>query len=256
MERFYLGTHKPVWLERTDVPLFISRRRLEDYANLPRAKGPWAIDSGGFTELSKYGRWVTPMRRYIEQVYRWQDEVGNLDWAACQDWMCEEEILIKTGKSILLHQLATLYNYLELMHRAPDLPWVPVLQGFHLSDYLRHRDMYEFHGVDLTKIPVLGIGSVCRRQGTLGATMLMMGLHDELPGIRLHGFGFKIDGLAAIAGLNPDVLYSSDSMAWSLNARNNPPLPQCPHKHCGNCMIWAMKWRQRLLDKVAAAEVV
>lgn len=49
--QFWLGTHKTGWLERTDVPLFISRRRLVERVTLPRARGPWALDSGGFTEL-------------------------------------------------------------------------------------------------------------------------------------------------------------------------------------------------------------
>jgi hypothetical protein len=66
MERFWLGTHMPHWLREVDVPLFISRNRLTRYKTLPRAIGPWALDSGGFTELQRYGRWtVSPARSAI-----------------------------------------------------------------------------------------------------------------------------------------------------------------------------------------------
>jgi hypothetical protein len=39
--------------------------------------------------------------------------------------------------------------------------------------------------------------------------------------LRLHGFGFKIDALAATASR----LISADSLSWSLDARYNDPLP-------------------------------
>ncbi len=60
---FLLGTHQPGWLGRPEiaagrVPLFVSDRRLRVYRQLPRAAAPWAADSGGFTELQKYGRWT------------------------------------------------------------------------------------------------------------------------------------------------------------------------------------------------------
>ncbi len=64
--RFYLGTHHASWLGRTDVPLFVSRRRLAGIRRLPRALGPWALDSGGFTELSMFGRWRTTAAQYVD----------------------------------------------------------------------------------------------------------------------------------------------------------------------------------------------
>lgn len=50
---FFLGTHKPHWLRMPDSPpLFVSRHRLADYKTPPVATTAWALDSGGFTELS------------------------------------------------------------------------------------------------------------------------------------------------------------------------------------------------------------
>ena len=69
---FYTGTHQPQWLGVWRVPLFVSRRRLVKYVNLPRAVAPWALDSGGFTEIAKYGRWETSPRDYVREVRRFQ----------------------------------------------------------------------------------------------------------------------------------------------------------------------------------------
>ena len=84
---FYLGTHEPSWLARPEfaaVPLFVSARRLRRLKRLPRA-GPagWALDSGGFSEISLYGRWQTSPEQYAREVRRWHDEVGGLAFAAC-----------------------------------------------------------------------------------------------------------------------------------------------------------------------------
>lgn len=88
----YLGTHEPAWLPRTTVPLFISRRRLERRKSMPRSVGTWALDSGGFTELSLHGRWELPPPEYIQKVRRYRDEIGGMQWAAIQDWMCDHPV--------------------------------------------------------------------------------------------------------------------------------------------------------------------
>lgn len=44
---------------------------------------------------------------------------------------------------------------------APDLPFIPVIQGWELSDYLDCVARYERAGIDLTVLPVVGLGSVC-----------------------------------------------------------------------------------------------
>jgi hypothetical protein len=94
---FWLGTHRPNWLERTGVPLFISRRTLCQYRTPPRASGSWALDSGGFSELSLYGRWTVSAKWYAEEVTRWSAEVGQLRWASVMDWMCEEYVCASTA---------------------------------------------------------------------------------------------------------------------------------------------------------------
>ena len=97
--RFFLGTHRPNWLAHTTAPLFVSDHTLRAYKTLPIAKAAWALDSGGFTELSQHGTWATgpTPRVYADRVRRYRDEIGGLAWAAPQDWMCEPFITERTG---------------------------------------------------------------------------------------------------------------------------------------------------------------
>jgi hypothetical protein len=249
--RFYLGTHMPSWLAAFDVPLFVSARRLRGRVNLPYAVGPWALDSGGFTELSMHGTWdngPTPAE-YAAEVRRYSRRIGRLDWAAPQDWMCEPVILAKTGLTIAEHQARTVDNYLQLRDLAPDLPWIPVVQGWRVDDYLRCVERYQRAGVDLAALPLVGVGSVCRRQATSEAAAIFGALHDA--GVRgLHGFGVKTLGLARCGVL----LASCDSLAWSLDARRKPPLDGCiGHRNCANCPRYALQWRTRLLATTGGA---
>ena len=50
--------------------------------------------------------------------------------------MCEPAIVARTGLTVLEHQERTVASYLELRALAPHLPVIPVVQGWHLADYL------------------------------------------------------------------------------------------------------------------------
>jgi hypothetical protein len=339
--RFYLGTHRPDWLAKVGVPLFVSRRQLARYKRLPRAIAPWALDSGGFTELAEHGRWTLTPAEYVAEVRRYAREVGGLAWAAIQDWMCEPQVIhglvverpaklcpacakakrrlsgkaptmrvtalaaderpawaclacdhtelgarprIRvrpwrewaartgaalaaavaradalgidavvafhgTGLSVDEHQRRTLENWQELRTLAPEIPWAPVIQGWELIDYMRHAEAYEAAGTRLATLPIVGVGSVCRRQHSAQAESIFRVLWRR--GIAIHGFGLKQKGLARSA----QYLASADSLAWSYNGRRNAPLEGCPHsrsdrppKNCANCAPFALEWRARLIE--------
>jgi hypothetical protein len=248
--RFYLGTHHVGWLQRTSVPLFVSHRWLVKRRRLPRALDAWALDSGGFTELALHGRWETTPAVYAASVRRYRDEIGGLAWAAPQDWMCEPFMLARTGLTVRQHQERTVANLLELRALAPDLPFVPVLQGWSLAEYF-HRgvELYERAGVDLRSEPVIGLGSVCRRQST-GEIHAIVEAPAGL-GLRLHGFGVKTSGLERYA----EHLASADSLAWSYNARRSAPLPGCEHRSCANCLRYALRWRGQVLDRLERVQL-
>ncbi|MGW1224843.1 deazapurine DNA modification protein DpdA family protein [Streptomyces sp. NPDC002530] len=267
--RFYLGTHMVNWLEDSPYPLFISRNRLRNRRSYPRARSPWALDSGGFTELQRHGTWTTTAREYATEVRRYAEEIGQMQWAAPQDWMCEPWVITGTPRlpstsprwfhgtraarglpghdtdedldaAIAIHQQRTVANYLALRDIAPDLPFIPVLQGWHLRHYLTSAPMYSDAGIDLTSQPVVGLGSVCRRQASGQIASIVRTLAAQ--GLSLHGFGVKTTGLASYA----DGLVSADSMAWSMGARRRPPLPGHRHKSCSNCREWAHRWYSRV----------
>ncbi len=240
--RFYLGTDRANWLGLTDVPLFISHRTLAPRRSFPRALGPWCLDSGGFTELNARGTWKTTPMAYAVAVARYSAEIGNLAWASPMDWMCEPAVLARTGLAVAEHQRRTVRNYLDLRSLDPALPFVPVLQGWDVEDYLRCVDLYAAAGVDLTAEPVVGLGTVCRRQNTRPFVPIVTGLADM--GIRLHAFGVKVTGLARVAY----ALESADSMAWSFAARMGERGPDCTHRpKCNHCLAFALHWRKGVL---------
>jgi hypothetical protein len=258
---FFLGTHQPGWLARAGVRLFVSDVRLRVYKALPHAIADWAVDSGGFSELQHRGAWTVTPAEYVTRLRRYRDEIGRMLWCAPQDWMCEPIIInggtvngqrfVGTGLSVAEHQRRTVLNFAQLREIAPDLPIIPVLQGWDRDDYLRCADLYwSLTRVDVTAAPLVGLGSVCRRQGTAAAGQILAAL--RVRGVqRIHGFGFKILGLLAHAHL----LASADSMAWSDTARKLRRPSQVPgctgtHKNCANCMPYALRWRR---DVLAAA---
>lgn len=249
--RFYLTTHKKHWLRETAVPLFLKSEHLAGAVKPLRAIGRYAVDSGGFTELQRHGRWTRTPRQYVEDLRRIWEHVGPYDWAAGQDWMCEDLIIhggtagpltfVGTHLSIAEHHRRTVRNFLELRSLAPELRIIPTLQGQTIEDYHTCADLYESYGVNLRAEPTVGLGSVCRLQSTAKGAEIVTAMAAR--GYRLHGFGFKTLGLAKVGHL----LTSADSMAWSYHARNRPPMPSHTHKNCANCLPYALKWRERVL---------
>jgi hypothetical protein len=253
--RLYVGAPEPAWLSRAGFPLFVSRNRLIRQKKVKPAIASWAMDSGGFSELQQHGQWTIGPRQFVDEVRRWRNMIGNLDWVACQDWMCEPMVINGgtfkgvtfkgTGLSVAEHQRRTILSYLGLRDMAPEIWWAPVLQGWEPDDYWRHVEMYANYGVDLRECGVVGVGSVCRRQGTGVMEPTIAELHRY--GLRMHGFGFKKTGLLQIWRY----FASSDSMAWSEHVRkNNKKLGSCTHADCRNCICGAQAWREELYQEL------
>lgn len=250
---FYLGTHRPRWLEQIsnqagNVPLFISFNTLAEYKSrgdaFPKGLTSWALDSGAFTVLDRHGDWTVSPDMYGGAVYRFMEDIGTPpDFCAPQDMPCEPETLAKTGFTVADHQEFTTDSVLYLREEFPHAPWIPVVQGYRLEEYLAHVEMYAQAGIDLTAEPLVGLGSVCRRQSTAEIGVIAGTLHAM--GIKLHGFGVKREGLARYG----HCLTSSDSLAWSRAARyDRIKLAGCEHRGpCQNCMRYALQWREQTL---------
>ncbi len=127
-------------------------------------------------------------------------------------------MIAKTGLSIPEHQRLTIERYDALL--ACDLGGIylmPVLQGYRPEDYADHvRD----YGDRLAHGAWVGVGSVCKRNGNVGAIRAVISSILDVRGdLRLHGFGLKKTSLQD--GWIRDSLFSADSMAWSFSARMN-----------------------------------
>lgn len=245
--KFYLGAPMPsfLWFDKIHVPLFVSVRRLRRYKKLRKATTEWSLDSGGFTELSTYGKWTVDHIQYIDEIQKIESEIGNLNFISQQDWMCEPFIVAKTGLSVNEHQIRTVDNYIKLKTALPNSKIIPVIQGFHLDEYLECISMYKSNGIDLSKEDIVGLGSVCRRQSEQSILDVVKAIFSY--GIKIHGFGVKLKGLT----LYKDYLTSSDSMAWCMNAGKNKinlGLPGCEkHKYCNNCINFAKMYYNKVL---------
>lgn len=206
---FYPGLHQPsdaVHFERA----CISIHRLETRRK-PVQCGEVFVDSGAFTKLAKHGCYPEPVEVYAAQLHRLHTQgVVRIAVASCQDYMCEPFMLAKTGLTVLEHQRLTIERYdaliaelTRLFDGPPPFEVMPVLQGFAISDYLRHIEMY---GDRLSPGMWVGVGSVCKRQGNVAVIEdLLLAIKEVRPDLRLHGFWREADGAAKPSHPSPAV---------------------------------------------------
>ena len=155
-------------------------------------------------------------------------------------------MLEKTGLTVEKHINRTVDNFLKLRKLGTPVHVIPVLQGWELDDYKDCFERFEAKGVDLRAEPLVGLGSVCRRQGAEEIGRIVKCFHAK--GLKLHGFGVKMNGL----NLYRDYLESADSLAWSFGARYRKEYcSKCEgistKPSCNNCLNYALEWRERLL---------
>lgn len=236
---FFPGLHVPAHASRFPrcmVSVARLRARKSDFA--PR---DWIMDSGAFSEISAHGRYTSTPAEYAEQVRRWS-RCGNLLAAVAQDYMCEPHVQSKAwgphrarpragynssteavGYNIALsaHRYVLL---LEAFEFRPPVHIMPVLQGWVPQDYVHALTQYGPHV--LTHGAWVGVGSVCRRNGKVSEVeAILLAIYRARPDLRLHGFGLKIAALRS--GTVSRLLHSSDSMAWSHQARHEGRNQNC-----------------------------
>jgi len=218
---FYVGLHQP-----SDAQHFlrccISIHRIWKRKK-PVLCGSVMVDSGAFTKLAKYGCYPEAPEVYAAQLHRLHTQgVVNIEIAWSQDYMCEPFMLAKTGLTIAEHQRLTIERFDAIKAELDRLfggscpfPLGPILQGFSVEDYLSHIDQY---GDRLTHGMWVGVGSVCKRQGSPQAIdIILSAIKAKRPDLRLHGFGVKITSLSY--WYVRQNLFSADSMSWSYGAR-------------------------------------
>lgn len=172
------------------------------------------LDSGAFTELNLHGGYQSTPAEHAATIRR-LSVVMPITIAVAQDFMCEDFMLAKTGGTIADHQRWTIERYDELMACDPCAPVMPVIQGYAPATYAEHVAAY---GDRLSPGQWVGVGSVCKRNGRPERIVeVLSAIKAVRPDLRLHGFGVKVTALKH-SGIR-DMLYSSDSMAWSQQAR-------------------------------------
>jgi hypothetical protein len=248
----WLGVHQASWLAETTCPLLLNRTRLPK-TRFPRARAPWALDSGAFTELYQHGRWRITDRQWAAEVRRYAEEIGHLTFVAGRDWLCAPPVLARTGRSIDHHLDATVASFLELRAELGPLV-IPTVQGWELGDYDRCVAKYEAAGIDLTREPLVGVGSLAGSHRELLDIAEICGWLGELGISRLHAWGVHSDKLTAVTHR----VISADSMFWSQRGTRRLPRADCPHggKHEGNCLRFALDWREQVLRQLATDQAV
>lgn len=208
---FFIGCPSPAkarHFARCMVSINALRKRQSDFI-----VNDWLLDSGAFTELSRFGHYRHSVEDHAGEVSRWS-RCGNLLAAVSQDFMCEPFILEKTGLSVSEHQRLTIERYDAILPLV-SVPVMPVLQGYRVSDYLSHLDQY---GSRLRLGAWAGVGSVCKRNARPDEVAdILRSIKNKRPDLRLHGFGLKLTALESREVR--EHLYSSDSMAWSYPSR-------------------------------------
>lgn len=272
---FCLGSHVPGWLRRPGLfhpstKFFYSFNTLVEVREFEESSYELDADSGGFTRLTKEGSWDRwPPEKFVSQARRIWHGLKRVQFFAIQDWMCEPYVIagggplkaVGTKLSVAEHQERTVESLVTLRSMAPEIRWLPVLQGWTRDEYLRCWALYESRGFNLAQEPLIAVGSMCRRKGE--ELRMVPPLVEELArqGLNLHLLGVESGTLRKCVGH----ARQSDSTAWSYGAmRNHIYLPECRHGtysykkmarrvdwgNCANCPTYARRWYENQLRQL------
>lgn len=174
-----------------------------------------ALDSAGFVVMAIHGgSYPWTVDQYVALA-----EQMRPTWWAQMDFCCEPQIA-KDSTAVWKRIDLTASHLHECMRVARErgaAPPLPVLQGWHPSDYTQGPIYNWPQWPDL-----VGIGSVCRRNvtGQDGILAVVNALDAKVPRhVRFHLFGVKSQALQVLARDFPHRIASVDSMAWNMDAR-------------------------------------
>jgi len=224
-----------------------SLRRLRERASPAPFDGlDWIMDSGAFSEININGRYTFTPEEYLRYV-----EMHQPSLFFNMDYMCEPFVLERTGLTVKEHQARTIDNQIKIMDLLDKYDirgeFAGCIQGWQIEDYLTHIDDLKKNGLITRR---MGVGSVCRRNSKNQILEVLRAIKNELPAVKLHGFGVKTDILKEPVVY--ECLDSCDSMAWSFDGRREET-KQCSNclskaKNCANCHVFMLKWYDRLKE--------
>jgi len=262
MKEYFVGTddfqraHKVNAMISANALVRINNGALQ-IRKAPIRAGRWMMDSGAFSQVTKYGDFIMSPEEYVRIAVRFQD-CGDLACIVTQDYMCEPHVirmLKNMGKraSVKLHQRRTVERYIKIMDEAIKqglkVPVMPVLQGWDVEDYVDHFHLYrrmlrdeainrpwiDRYGNEVrnhqglwnhsfskhTPIPGwIGIGSTCKRNAHPEVVaQILDALEPYTNNLKVHLFGYKTTGLKS--DRIKDRIYSADSFAYDFTNRLN-----------------------------------
>lgn len=187
-----------------------------DHRSLRRLAGlDAALDSAGFVAMARYGFYPWTVTAYMDLA-----AAAPWRWFSAMD-LCVEPEIARDDAEILDRIAGTVRFYIRCLREAEERGiadrLAPVVQGWRPDHYLRCLDRLPGVG----HAPVLGVGSVCRRQvgGTDGVLRVVDTLDRALGDApaRLHLYGVKSEAMHALRD-HPRVA-SVDSQAYGQTAR-------------------------------------
>jgi len=158
-------------------------------------------DSGGFLAARRWGEFPYSEAEYVEWAM-----THNPDWLATMDYCAEPELGRESVEWCIRH---TMDRARYLMATYPDLPWLPVIQGDEVADYLTCINQYK--QFDLVR-DYMGVGSLCRRTRLAEIEEIVSTLGWALPDTKFHLFGVKLS--AARSPILHKYAASLDTSAW------------------------------------------
>lgn len=172
--------------------------------------GKLAIDSGGFTAAKRWGRYPWTPAQYASFIHEMSRDVP-VEWAAVMDYACEPGVNREILSTNLKRIEATIENERACRNAAPDLPWLPVLQGDALAERLYDLKLREKAG--LLPGPMAGIGSICGRGIISARETILFYLSHLGPETKYHAFGLHVQALDCLQ--TRSIIASWDSYSWN-----------------------------------------
>src|SRR5579863_5053187 len=178
-----------------------------------------AADCGGFVASFKWGgTYKYSPAQYVDWLGAW---ATSPSWAAVMDYCCENEITSGKAGIVCERQEKTTAMTYHFWQSYRDIPWVwvPTIQGWEVTDYVRHAkemkpiisEMHAHYSNDIFRV---GIGTLCHRASSAMIQDVVLAVAAILPDVPLHLWGVKL-GLAQSTIAVPEQVVSVDSGAWN-----------------------------------------
>lgn len=167
------------------------------------------LDSGAFGSAFWDGGYTYGPDDYLGIVEKIMPEL----WVT-MDYPCEPNILPDMP---VLERIEKTIKNTKALCTAPFPGLLPVIQGWLIEDYLYCIERMEKESLIM---PVMGIGSICRRGSQRNIVAIVSEIKRQLPKVKLHAFGVKISALNYNNGELLNYLDSLDTAAWQFNEKD------------------------------------